>query len=284
MRQNEIDAVLTSESADLKEQSWALCRVAHLGADRAYPRIESVAERVLSHQLADGSFPLREFRRGRADSQYSLVPLQVSLPLRGLAAVGYATDPRAERAYEWLLSQRLEDGSWPTGIASGQPGFVAGYRRLPGARGCRVNTQAALACLVQHPARRESEVTRHGLDLLLQRETRDEAALGTDLARLVGKEPPNGFFTFYAKFDLALILRMAAEAGASVTDERIGDLVEFLLGLRGRFGLWEHPSAPALTRWLTFDLLSSFRRLETGDWVGVAPRMQFRPQAREGRF
>ena len=38
---------------------------------------------------------------------------------RGLAAAGYAEDPRAERAYEWLLGQRLDDGAWPTGRASG---------------------------------------------------------------------------------------------------------------------------------------------------------------------
>jgi hypothetical protein len=29
--------------------------------------------------------------------------MQSVVPLRGIAAAGFATDPRAERAYEWLL-------------------------------------------------------------------------------------------------------------------------------------------------------------------------------------
>jgi hypothetical protein len=283
-REREIEALLTPEPGDLKEQAWMLCRAAYLGADRTRPVVAALAERVLARQLGDGSFPLRAFRSGRREERYSLVPLQVSLPLRGLAAVGYALDPRVERAYEWLLAQRLDDGSWPTGIASGQPAFVAGYRKLPGARGCRVNTQSALACLVQHPQRRGSEAAQRALDLLLQRETRDEAAIGTDLARLLGFEPATGFFTFYARFDLAFVVRVAADAGASVDDRRVRDLADFLSSRRGRGGLWEHPAYPSLSRWLTFDLLRNLGRLETGDWVGVAPRTRFRPYARPWRY
>ena len=61
-----------------------------------------------------------------------MIPLQTALPLRGLAAVGAAEEPFCERAYEWLLAQRLEDGAWPSGLASGVHGYVAGYRRLTG--------------------------------------------------------------------------------------------------------------------------------------------------------
>ena len=65
----------------------------------------------------------------------------------------------AERGYEWLLAQRLADGSWPTGMAFGQRGYVAGYRRLPRSDGCRANTTGALACLAHHPRRRTSEMS-----------------------------------------------------------------------------------------------------------------------------
>jgi hypothetical protein len=115
-----------------------------------------------------------------------MMPLQTALPLRGLAAAGYATDPRVERAYDWLLAQRLDDGAWPIGIASGHAGYIAGYRRLPGSSGCRVTTEAAIAALVLHPERRRSPETRRALDLLLQRETRDEWALGSEVERLSG--------------------------------------------------------------------------------------------------
>ena len=271
------------DTDDLKALSWALCRLAYLRVDRRHPGVRGLAERVFARQVPDGSFPLTAFTPGERPSRYSMIPLQVSLPLRGLAAAGYATDPRAERAYEWLLAQRLDDGAWPLGEASGQPGYIAGYRKLPGSVGCRVNTEAAIACLVLHPRLCRSEATRRALDLLLQRETRDEWALGAEVARLVGVEPAEGFVTFYARFDLAFVLELASRAGASVDDTRVAGTVDFLLAHRGPAGLWEHPSHPELSRWLTFDILLSLRRLEAGDWVGAAPRVPFRayPRRRE---
>jgi hypothetical protein len=238
--------------------------------------VDELAERVLAVQQSDGSFPLGAFRSSDGAETYSMVPLQVSMPLRGLASVGYATDDRCERSYEWLLAQRMEDGAWPTGIASGQPGYVAGYRRLPASKGCRVNTEAAIACLALHPERRRSDSTRRALDLLLQRETRDEWALGTEVSRLCGVEPATGFFTFYARFDLAFLLELATRAGASSEDRRVASLVDFLLARRGPAGLWEHPTHAELTRWLSFELLLSLKRLGGGDWAGYAPTVPFR--------
>jgi hypothetical protein len=273
-RAGEWEALLASEPDGLKETAWLLCRLGYAGLDRTHPRVAALAERVFDRQRRDGSFPMAAYRTG---DRYETVPLQTALPLRGLAAVGYATDDRAERGYEWLLAQRLDDGAWPTGRLAGQPGFVAGYRRLPGSTGCRANTQAALACLVWHPRRSRDEPTRRALDLLLQRETRDEWALGTEVARLRGFDPATGFFTFYARFDLAYILELASRAGASIEDARVADLVAFLADRRGPAGLWEHPHHPELTRWLSFDLCLSLRRIAGGDWAGVAPRVRFRP-------
>jgi hypothetical protein len=278
----EVQDLLTGGDGDLKSLAWRLCRLAWLGIDREEPRVAEIAERIFERQGGDGAFPLTAYNRGERESRYSMVPLQVSLPLRGLAAAGYATDPRAERAYEWLLGQRLEDGAWPLGLAAGQPGYIAGYRKLPGSKGCRVNTEAAIACLVLHPERRSSAATRRALDLLLQRETREEWSLGSEVARLVGAEPPTGFVTFYARFDLAFVLDLASRTGASAEDPRIADLVAFIVGLRGAHGLWEHPTRPQLGRWLTFDLLASLRRLATGDWTGTAPRIPFRAYPRGG--
>jgi hypothetical protein len=277
--------LLAVQTDDLKELAFTLCRLAYLRVDRRHPGVRRIAERIFDCQVADGSFRLSAFMRGERPSPYSTIPLQVSLPLRGLAAAGYATDPRAERAYEWLLAQRIDDGAWPLGVASGQPGYIAGYRKLPGSKGCRVNTQAAIACLVLHPQRRHSDETRRALDLLLQRETRDEWALGTEVARLVGVEPVEGFVTFYARFDLAYLLELASRAGTSIEDARVRDLVGFLLERRGPGGLWEHPAHPELSRWLTLDILLSLHRLEAADagWVGVAPRVPFRAYPKRRR-
>jgi hypothetical protein len=271
-RMPQVDALLATDHRDLRQLCWALCRLGFIGLDRSDRRVANLADRVFDRQSRNGSWPIMAFYRGTGESRYSMIPLQASLPLRALASVGYATDARVERAYDWLLDQRLDDGAWPMGTASGQPGYIAQYRRLPGSKGCRVNTEAALAALALHPERRTSDAARHALDLLLQRETRDEWALGTEVARLATTDEVPGFITAYARFDLAFVLELASRIGASISDPRAADLVGFLELLRGGAGLWEHPERPDLGRWLTFQILASLRRLETGDWVGGAPR------------
>jgi hypothetical protein len=208
-----------------------------------------------------------------------MVPLQTSIPLRALAACGYATDPRAEKAFEWLLRHRLEDGAWPTGIASGVYGYVAGYRRLAHSRwGCRSNTTGALVCLSLHPTRRHGDVARRALDLLLGRETRERQSVGFEVARTIGAEPARGFTTFYARFDLALVLDLCWRVGASLEDRRVADLAMFVAGLCGPHGLWEYAPHPEASRWVTFDLARSLARLGVeGEWIGVEPRTPFQP-------
>lgn len=277
-RMPQVEALLATDPRDLRHLCWTLCRLGFLGLDRSDRRVAALAELVFERQSRNGSFPIMAFYRGSGESRYTMIPLQASIPLRGLASVGFGHDPRAERGYEWLLGQRLDDGAWPLGIASGQPGYIAGYRRMPGSKGCRVNTEAALAALAIHPERRTSDAARRALDLLLQRETRDEWALGTEVARLAGTDEVPGFITSYARFDLAFVLELASRIGASTDDARVADLVSFLERLRGDGGLWEHPERPDLTRWLTFQILTSMRRLETGDWTGAAPRVPFRAQ------
>jgi len=221
------------------------------------------------------------------EGTYSMVPLQTAFPLRGLAASGYATDHRAERAYGWLLEQRLEDGAWPTGKAGEVYGYVAGYRRLAHSRwGCRSNTTASLICLAFHPVRRFSREARRALDLLLGRETREKQNVGFGVARIIGVEPHSGYLTYFAKFDLALILDLCWRIGANRSDERVAELVDFIRDLQGPYGLWEYMPHPEASRWVTFDILRSLSRLdETTDWLGLEPRTPFRAYPkRQKRF
>jgi hypothetical protein len=53
-----------------------------------------------------------------------------------------------------------------------------------------------------------------------------------------------------------------------VEDRRVRELVDYLETLRGPYGLWQHHAHPQLSRWLTFDLTLSLRRLVDGDWIG----------------
>ena len=276
-------------SSPILATAFALTRLGYLGFDGRHPAVENGAAYLFAQQRPDGSWPMPAEAEdsgaedGEGESppakpeEVSLMPLQTAFPLRGLAACGYGTDPRSEQAYDWLLQQRLPDGAWPTGIASGVYRYVGGYRRLAHSRwGCRSNTTAALICLALHPQRRSSPEARRALDLLLGRETHEEAALGFEVARLVGAERPRGFLTFHARFDLALILSLCSQVGASVEDERIAGMLKFVRRQQGAYGLWEYAARPQVSRWVTFDILRSLARLdENEDWFSHEPRTPF---------
>lgn len=282
-----------SQLGPLRATALALSRLGYLGFGPDHPAVRRGAEFLLSRQKPDGSWSLAETRTGAIDGHlieegdegYSMVPLQTALPLHGLAACGYATDPWAERAYEWLLAQRLDDGAWPTGVASGNYGYVGSYRQLAHSRwGCRSNTTGALVCLAHHPERRTSAKARRALDLLLGRETRERQNLGFGVARLVGVERARGFLTYYARFDLALVLDLCRRVGFGRDDPRVADLVEFVRGQQGPYGMWEYMPRPQASRWVTFDLLRSLSCLgASGDWVGLEPRTPFQAYARRVR-
>jgi hypothetical protein len=266
----------------------ALLRLGVLGFGAGDEAVHRGAAWLFAQQRDDGAWPLpRAADDGEAQEGYSVISLQTSLPLRGLAACGYATDGRAERGYEWLLAQRLPDGAWPTGIASGNYGYVAGYRRLAHSRwGCRSNTTAALACLALHPTRRRSPAAQRGLDLLLGRETREAAVLGFEVARTIGAEGARGFMTTFARFDAAQMLDLCWRIGAAADDPRVADLIAFVGGLQGPFGLWEYAARPQASRWVTFDVLRSLEQLGGGqgeEWVSLEPRTPFQPYPRRAR-
>jgi hypothetical protein len=258
----------------------ALARMGYLGFDRRHPAVARSADYLFSHQRRDGSWPLVSYRAERDEGEgYTMIPLQTALPLRALALCGYAEDPLTEQAYEWLLAQRLEDGVWPTGVAAGTFGRVAGYRRLAHSRwGCRSNTTGALSCLALHPGRRKSTDAQRALDMLLGRETREQGTLGFEVARLVGAEPARGMFTYFARFDLAQMLDLCWRCGAALDDPRLAEMVAFVSDAQGPYGLWEYSPRPQASRWVTFDLLRTLSRIDQeGDWVSLEPRTPFQP-------
>jgi hypothetical protein len=286
-----------------KSAGYLLCQLAYLGYRG--PEVADAVEGIFAVQQPDGSWPVwlsdddqpavqrRRDARGtpsRASSEGPrFITNQTVVPLRGIAAAGFATDPRAERAYEWLLSERHLDGSWPAGPKADLGGARRAspperdYRRLTRGDGCRSATTGAVACLALHPERRRSQAARIGVDHLLARETRDGATLGWEVSRLVGLERAMGRVTFYVTFDLAFLLDLASRCGVSREDRRVRDLVSYIETRRGRYGLWEHHAQPALSRWLTFDLECSLRRLADGDWIGNEEAATFTPYKRRRR-
>jgi hypothetical protein len=265
----------------LMSTSRALCRLGYLGYNASNAIVARGAGYLFGKQRPDGSWPLEQSERDDVGG-YSMIPLQTAVPLWALALCGFAEDPRAGRAYEWLAEQRLADGAWPTGIASGNYGRVAGYRRLAHSRwGCRSNTTGALLCLAAHPALRTGELARKALELLLGRETRETTYVGFEVARIVGAEPIRGFLTHFARFDLAQILELCALVGADAGDPRVRDLVKHIEGLRSEYGLWEYRNSPAASAWVTFDILRSLRVLAGNEgFFGIEPRTPFAPYPR----
>jgi hypothetical protein len=283
-----------------KAAGYLLCQLAYLGYRG--PELATAVDAIFASQQRDGSWPMwpdddapaPKARRGasprvaRAEGA-RFVTMRTVVPLRGIAAAGFATDPRAERAYEWLLGERLPDGSWPAGPKAdlgqgGRPSLAEPeYRRLTRGDGCRSATTGAVACLALHPERRRSDAARIGVDHLLARETRDDATLGWEVSRLVGLERAMGQLTFYVTFDLAFVLDLASRCGVSFDDRRIRDLVVYLETLRGPYGLWQHPAHPQLSCWLSFDLECSLRRLADGDWIGNEEPATFTPYKRGPR-
>ncbi len=259
--------------------SMALQRLGYLGFDLKKTFIQKGAEFIFSRQQEDGSW-LMPGKNQLVDEEkgYQMMPIQTAIPLLGLVMCGYAEDKRAEQAYEWLISKRLDDGAWPVGIASENYGGIAGYRRLAHSRwGCRSNTTAVLTCLAHHPKRRISEEAKRALDLILGTDMKLRTNLGFLIARLIGLEKSIGRITYMAKFDIAHILNLCWRVEASVKDSRIAEFVEFIKAEQGPYSLWEYINHPQATRWLTFDLLRSLSKLETQeDWISLEPITPFR--------
>ncbi|MBN2238408.1 MAG: terpene cyclase/mutase family protein [Dehalococcoidales bacterium] len=266
----------------IKTTSQALVRLGYLGFTREYPAIQKAVDFLFRHQLKDGSWPIP---KNETDDAYSVIPLQTGLPLRGLAACGYATDPRSEKAYDWLIRQGLPEGGWPGGIKSEQYVFPAGYRRLPHSKyGCRSTTSFAVSALALHPERRVSGEARRGLDLLLAQDALQAANMGHEIAKITGKEKDRGYFTYFARYDIAFILDLCWKVGASLEDERVSAMVEFVKGLQSEYGLWEYPAHPEASRWLSFDLLRSLARIDTEtDWISLQPVTPFQTYPKKPR-
>ena len=298
-------AQLKAARADPYAAGYLLCQLAYMRYTG--PEIADAAEAVFDAQQPDGSWqqpagasrsskPNR--RRGSAPPDafaaepYSVLTMRTLLPLRGVAAAGFATDARTERAYEWLIDQRLDDGSWTGSHRSGYGfAFKSGktgsgdpdYRKLTRGEGCRSATTGAVACFAEHPERRLSDAARIGVDHLLARETRDDANVGWEVSRLVGLERASGTFTFYVTHDPASMLDLASRCGVSINDRRVSELVAYLDGLRSPHGIWQHPAHPQLSRWLTFDIQRSLRQLPDGDWIGNEEPATFTPYKRGRR-
>jgi hypothetical protein len=82
------------------------------GFDRAHPAIAGACEYLFSCQTEEGDI------RGFIGNQYA--PYYTGIVMALLIKAGYVGDPRIEKALEWLLSMRQDDGGW----VIGSPGWM----------------------------------------------------------------------------------------------------------------------------------------------------------------
>lgn len=272
----------TSQQGSIRITAQALAGLGYMGLGTDHPAVKKGAEFLFSRQQEDGSWPLGiEDELKHADQKenikYHMVPLQTALPLLGLARAGYATDARAERAYDWLEKKSLPEGGWPAGMHNDDYIAAAGYRRLAHSKfGCRTSTTAAVSALAFHPGRSQNNIARKGLDMLLAHEHHHAHTLGFEVARTIGAVPVRGFGTLYKRYDVGQMLDLSWRMGANTSDERIAEQVKFVKGLQGPYGLWEFHSNPEASRWITFDLLRSLSRLDRiTEWISMEPRTPF---------
>lgn len=284
--------------------SQALCRLGYLGLNKKHSAIQNAAEFLFSFQLDNGGWPgvanasmalwMKETTKKSSEPYFEhsqhgkvIAPGLTGFPLRALAMCGYATDSRAEKAYDYLLTLLSPDGSWPYMISpSGDIAYEpVGYRRMPNSRyGCRTNTSVVLNSFAYHPTIGKSEKIRKALDLLLARETRERQYVGFETARMIGVESAHGFLTYYARFDAAMLLDLSWRIGATKEDPRVSSLVKFFQQTQGAYGLWEYEPKPQATRWVTFDILRSLSRIdETGEWFTTQPRTRYESYPRKPR-
>ncbi len=274
-----------------RNTAQALTRLAYLGFNKKFPPIQRAAEYLYTLQLESGSWPWKEGKTTFKHPTHGQVisPMITTFPLRALAMCGYAEDSRSESAFEYLLTLRAEDGSWPTYLSpDGKIGYqVVGYRQLPNSRlGCRSNSTGALSAFAYHPKRRNKPEMKRVLDLLLARESHDRQALGFEVARYVGMEPAHGYLTYYARWDVAHILNLCWRIGANTSDPRIADMIKYLEENQGKYGLWEYQPKSEASRWITYDLLYSLSQIDKegmSDWISTEPRTKYKayPRARK---
>lgn len=282
---SDLDGSVSQRKNPVRTTSLALLRLGYLEFPKDHPSIIKGVEYIFKEQQKNGTWPIPSAYDGISEPRrkYTMVPLQTSIPLLGIAATGHATDPRAEVAYEWLLDQRSDDGSWPAGKIGKVYGYQAGYRKMPHTQwGCRTNTTLALTCLALHPRRRESAESKRALDLLLARETRDRKNLGFNVARIVGFEQHRGILTYHANFDPALVLDLCHRVGASRNDERVADLIDWISQQQSKYGLWEYEGRPEASRWISYDILSSLSKVdERSEWFTSEVRSRYSSYRRE---
>jgi hypothetical protein len=154
-------------------ETWKQFRflVQMYGFTRENPAGEKASEFILSCQTEEGDI------RGMLANQYASYYTGALLFL--LVEAGYADDPRVEKAFQWLLAMRQDDGAWSVPIVTHdldwptQIELTSQHRQpLQPDRSKPFSHNATgmiLRAFAAHPRYRKSEAARRAAELLASR-------------------------------------------------------------------------------------------------------------------
>jgi len=140
------------------------------GFDRNHPAIEKGASYVFSCQTPDGDY------RGIYGNQPA--PTYTPALMEVLIQAGYQNHPSIERAFDWLLKTRQDDGGWAIPARTRGQRLVRDWQKLASSPPIEADrsrpfshlvTGMVLRSLAAHPQYRKSSVTREAATLLKSR-------------------------------------------------------------------------------------------------------------------
>jgi hypothetical protein len=239
------------------------------GCTRQHPGTAAAAEYIFSCQSDEGDL------RGIMANQYATYYTGAILAI--LVEAGYQDDPRLERAFQWLLSMRQDDGGWSIPLITYKLDRATQYRLVtqpveplqPDRSKPFVHyaTGMILRAFAAHPIYRTSDAARHAADLLKSRFFQPDSTTSLQAA------------SYWVRFEypfwwnnLVSALDSLSRMGYSSRDVQIQAALRWLVEHQEASGLWRlSHTKPAeaekttakvqdMKRWVTLAICRIFDR------------------------
>jgi len=206
--------------------------VERYGFTRKHPSMSRAAEFLFSRQTPEGDW------RGIYGRQYT--PNYSAGILELLVKAGYERDPRAKRAFEWLLSMRQNDGGWAGPIRTVGVGLTAAVMQAPTIEPDKTKpfshlaTGVVLRAFAAHPKWRKAKEARVAGELLASQLLKRD------------RYPDRADVSYWTKFtfpfwftDLLSALDSLSLLGFTAQHPQIRKGLDWLVSRQQANGLWD---------------------------------------------
>lgn len=245
--------------------------IADLGLRRDDPYINEIAGKVLEHESDEGPFQLPvntpKQHTDSAKNEWAWALCDAPIILYSLIKLGFGEDKRIQKAVSYLVGLARENG-WPCAVSKELGSFRGpGKKEEP----CPYATLAMLKLLSQLPQRKNSREARTGVESLLNLWTKSRELhpymfyMGTDFRKL--KAP----FVWYDILHTLEVLSNFKSLRNDVRMVEMADVIKSKADSEGKYTPesewkawkgWDFGQKERPSRWLTFLILSLFKRLE----------------------